>query len=114
MYKFSIIVLRMENGVEAYFMFLKRPWLIQAKAHQNWGDSTLIIISKNIIVTLSMIKYVNINLSQRPKNLDNEFNWETFFEQEEEQLYKAISELWPIGEKWYWKNYTYYSRLIVV
>ncbi len=101
----------MENGVEAYFMFLRRPWLKQAKVHQNWGDSTLIIISKNIIVTFSMIKCY---LSQRPNNLDNEFNWERFFEQEEDQLYKAISELWPIGEKWHWKNCTYYVRLIVV
>ncbi len=25
---------------------------------------------------LSMIKHVNIKLSQRPKNLDNEFDWE--------------------------------------
>jgi hypothetical protein len=31
--------------------------------------------------------------------LDNEFNWEErLFEQEEEQLYKVISELRPIGE----------------
>ncbi len=42
---------------------------------------------------------MNIKSSQWPKNLDNEFNWEErLFEQEEEQLYKVISELRPIGE----------------
>jgi hypothetical protein len=46
-----------------------------------------------------MIKHVNIKSSQWPKNLGNEFNWEErLFEQEEEQLYKVILELWPIGE----------------
>ncbi len=88
----------MENGVEAYSMFHRRPWLKQTMAHQNWGDNTFIIISKNRIVTLSTIKHVNIKLSQRPKNLDNEFNRERLFEWKEKQLYKAIHELWLIGE----------------
>jgi hypothetical protein len=31
--------------------------------------------------------------------LDNEFNWEErFSEQKEDQLYKAVPKLWPIGE----------------
>ncbi len=79
-HKISIILLKMENGVEAYSMFHRRPWLKQTMAHQNWGDNTFIIISKNRIVTLSTIKHVNIKLSQRPKNLDNEFNRERLFE----------------------------------
>jgi hypothetical protein len=54
----------MENGVEAYSMFLGRPWLKQAKAHHNWGDSTLTIILENIIVTLNIIKHMNIKSSQ--------------------------------------------------
>jgi hypothetical protein len=66
----------MENGVEAYFMFLGRPWLKQANVHYNWGDRTFTIISKNGIVTLSMIQHVNIKSSQQPKNLDKEFDWE--------------------------------------
>jgi hypothetical protein len=42
-YKISIIVLNMDNGVEAYSMLLGLPWLKLAKIHHNWGDSTLII-----------------------------------------------------------------------
>jgi hypothetical protein len=34
-YKILITVLKMENGIEAYSMFLGRPWLKQAKAHHN-------------------------------------------------------------------------------
>jgi hypothetical protein len=34
-YKILIIVLKMENGIEEYSMFLGRPWLKQAKAHHN-------------------------------------------------------------------------------
>jgi hypothetical protein len=31
--------------------------------------------------------------------LDNEFNWEEgFFEQEEEELYKVVQKIWPIGK----------------
>ncbi len=44
-YKISVTVSKIENGVEAYSMLLGRPWLKQAKAHHNWGDNTLIIIS---------------------------------------------------------------------
>jgi hypothetical protein len=54
-YKISITILKMENGVEAYFMFLGRPWLKQTKAHHNWGDSTFTIILENKIVMLNMI-----------------------------------------------------------
>ncbi len=63
-YKILIIVLKMENGIEAYSMFLERPWLKQAKAHHNWGDSTLLIILENIRITLNIIKQVNIKSSQ--------------------------------------------------
>ncbi len=42
---------------------------------------------------------MNIKSSQWPKNLYNEFDWEEgLSEQNEEQLYKVILELWPIGE----------------
>ncbi len=34
-YKILVIVLKMENGVEAYSMLLGRPWLKQAKTHHN-------------------------------------------------------------------------------
>jgi hypothetical protein len=34
-YKISIIVLKMGNGVETNSMLLKRPWLKQAKVHYN-------------------------------------------------------------------------------
>jgi hypothetical protein len=36
-YKISITVLKMENGVEAYSMLLGRPWLKQTKVCHNWG-----------------------------------------------------------------------------
>jgi hypothetical protein len=45
----------------------------------------------------STIKHVNIKSSQQPKNLDNEFDWEEGFYQDEEQLYKVVPKLWPIG-----------------
>jgi hypothetical protein len=44
-YKISIIVLNVENGVEAYSILLGHPWLKLAKAHHNWGDNTLTITS---------------------------------------------------------------------
>jgi hypothetical protein len=45
-YKISIIVLNMENGVEVYSMLLGRPWLKQPKAHHNWDDNTFIVTSR--------------------------------------------------------------------
>jgi hypothetical protein len=42
-YKISIIVLNMGNEMKTYSMFLGRPWLKQAKASHNCGDSTLTI-----------------------------------------------------------------------
>jgi hypothetical protein len=65
----------MENGIEAYFMFLGRSWVKQAKAHDNWGNNILTITSRDIMVTLSIIKRVNVKSSfQWPRNLDNEFD----------------------------------------
>jgi hypothetical protein len=42
-YKISVTMLNMENGVEVYSMILGRPWLKEARTHHNWGDNTLII-----------------------------------------------------------------------
>jgi len=61
-YKILVTILKMENGVEAYFMFLGRPWLKQVKVHHNWGDNTLTNIL-DITMTFSMIKHVNIKSS---------------------------------------------------
>jgi hypothetical protein len=55
-YKILVMVLNMENGVEANSMLLGRPWLKLAKAHHNWGESTLIITSRERNVMLSTIK----------------------------------------------------------
>ncbi len=45
-YKILItILLDMEDGVEAYSMLLWWPCLKLARAHHNWGDSTLTITS---------------------------------------------------------------------
>jgi hypothetical protein len=53
-----MIMLNMEQGQEAYFMLLSRPWLKQARAHHDWGNNTLTITSKGREVTLSTIKCV--------------------------------------------------------
>jgi hypothetical protein len=45
-YKKNIIVLNMDNGVEAYSMSLGWPWLKLTRIHHNWGNSTLIITSR--------------------------------------------------------------------
>ncbi len=45
-YKILVITLDMENGVEVYSMLLWWPLLKLAKAHHNWGDGTLTIISR--------------------------------------------------------------------
>jgi hypothetical protein len=44
-YKILVIMLNMENGVEAYSMLLGRPWLKLVKAHHKWGDSTQLAIT---------------------------------------------------------------------
>jgi len=51
-YKISVIVLNMENEVEAYSMLLGRPWLKLARAHHNWNDSTLTITLGEQTMTL--------------------------------------------------------------
>jgi len=65
----------MENEIEAYFMFLGRSWMKQAKAHDNWGNNIVTITSTNTMVTLSIIKCVNVKSSfQWLRNLDTEFD----------------------------------------
>jgi hypothetical protein len=66
----------MENGIKESSMLLGRPWLKQIKAHHNWGDNTFTIISKGKIVKVSTIEHVNVKSYLRPKNLDNEDDWE--------------------------------------
>ncbi len=93
-YKNFVIMLNMENGVEAYSMLLGQPWLKLARVHHNWGDSTFTITSREWIVMLSIIKWISINSSLRLKNLDVEFDWEEgLLEWEEEHLYNAIPKL---------------------
>jgi hypothetical protein len=78
-YKISIIILNLENGIETYSMLMGRPWLKQAKTHHNRGDNTFTITFEEKTIMLSIIKCVNIKSSQEPKNLDNEFEWEEGF-----------------------------------
>jgi hypothetical protein len=81
-YKTLVTTLNMEHRIEAYSMLLGQSWLKQTKAHHNWGDSIITIIFENITIMFSTIKHVNIKSSQKPKNLDNEFDWkEGLFEQ---------------------------------
>ncbi len=44
-FKILVIVLQMEDTLEAYLMFLGRPWLNQAKVHHDWGYNTLTIMA---------------------------------------------------------------------
>jgi hypothetical protein len=60
MYEILVMILYMENGIEAYSMFLGTLWLKQVKLHHNWGDNTL----EHQIVMFSTIKHVNIKSSQ--------------------------------------------------
>ncbi len=69
-YKIYVILLNMENGVEAYSILLGRPWLKQAKTYHNWGDSTLTIISKEIIGIVSTIKKLPSRPLERLKCVD--------------------------------------------
>jgi hypothetical protein len=55
-YKISIIVLNMENEMEAYSMLLGWPWLKLAKVHHNWSDSTFTITLGEQTMMLSTIK----------------------------------------------------------
>jgi hypothetical protein len=61
----------MEDTLEAYLMFLRRPWLKQAKVHHDWGNNTLTIMANTKMVTLSTKKRVMVHPSQRPCNLDD-------------------------------------------
>ncbi len=62
-YKILVTMLNMENKIEAYFLFLGRSWMKQAKAHDNWGNNILTFTSTNIMVALFIIKCVNVKSS---------------------------------------------------
>jgi hypothetical protein len=50
-------------------------------------------------MTLSTEKRILVNPSQRPCNIDDTYDWETWLtDGDEERLYHVILELWPIGE----------------
>jgi hypothetical protein len=85
----------MEDILEAYLMFLKRPWLKQTKLHHDWGNNILIIIVDTKTMTLSTKKWVMVHPSQRPCNLDDIYHWTNG---NKECLYHDILELWHVGE----------------
>jgi hypothetical protein len=64
----------MEDVPKAYLMFLRRPWLEQAKAYHDWGNSTLTIIADTNTVTLSTKKRIMVHPFQRPCNLDDTYD----------------------------------------
>jgi hypothetical protein len=66
----------MEDIPEPYFMLWGRPWLKQTKVHHDWGNNILTIIADTKIMTLSIQKRVMIRPSQRPRNLDDSYDWE--------------------------------------
>jgi hypothetical protein len=85
----------MENGTKIYSMFLGRPWLKHAKANHNWGDSTLAIIMGERTVTMNTILKIVLKPSERPKYVDDGYDWEGLLNGEEKQLY---NKLWHVGE----------------
>jgi hypothetical protein len=64
----------MEDTPKTYFMILRRPWLKQAKAHHNWGNNILTIIIDTKIITLSTLKRIIVYHSQKPCNLDDNYD----------------------------------------
>jgi hypothetical protein len=56
----------MGNEIKIYSMFLGRPWLKQAKANHNWGDSTLTITAREKIMAMSIIKKIFLKPLERP------------------------------------------------
>ncbi len=75
-YKIWVIVLNMDNGIEAYSMLFGRPWLKHVKAHHNWGVTTLTITLGETNIRLSNIKQMNI----KPFG----FSWEERLSKQEE------------------------------
>ncbi len=59
-------MLNMGNEIKIYSMFLGRPWLKQAKANHNWGDSTLTITAREKIMAMSIIKKIFLKPLERP------------------------------------------------
>jgi hypothetical protein len=46
----------MENTLEAYLMFLERPWLKQTNVHHDWGNNILTIIADTKTMALNIKK----------------------------------------------------------
>ncbi len=89
----------MENTLEAYSMFLGRPWLKRAKTHHDWGNNILTIIVDTKIVTLSIKKWVMVHPFQRPCNLNDTYDWARgLMDGDEIFLYHVVQELWLVGE----------------
>jgi hypothetical protein len=74
----------MENGTKTYLMLLGRPWLKQAKANHNWGDNTLTITTGERTVTVNTSKKIVLKPSERPKYVDDGYDWEKKLTNEEE------------------------------
>jgi hypothetical protein len=99
----------MEQRQKTYSMLLPRPWFKQARAHHDWGNSTLTITSKGREVTLSTIEHVKLNPTQQPKHLDDGYDWEDgLTNQNEEKLYEVVPNVWPIGYVVNLLNYHFY------
>ncbi len=77
-------MLNMENGTKTYSMFLGRPWLKQAKANHNWGDNILTISTRERTMTVNMIKKIVLKPSEKPKYVNDGYDWEEGLQYEEE------------------------------
>ncbi len=92
-------MLNMENGTKTYSIFLGRPWLKHAKVNHNWGDNSFTITIGKRTVTVSTIMKITLKPSERPKYVDDGYDWEEGKSNEKEnQLYNAMPKLWHVGE----------------
>jgi hypothetical protein len=73
-YKIFVIMLNMGNEMEIYSILLGRPWLKQAKAIHNWGDSTFTITTWERIMVVSTIKKIPLKPLKRPKYVDDGYD----------------------------------------
>ncbi len=61
----------MEDVQEAYSILLEKSWQKRIKAYHDWANNALMIIIKNKIVTLNILKRIYIHSPKKPCNLDD-------------------------------------------
>ncbi len=78
-------MLNMGNKTKTYSILLGRPWLKQTKANHNWVDNTLAFTIRERIVAASTIKKIPLKPLERPKYVDDGYDWEDGLSNEKEE-----------------------------